>query len=142
MNNIQNNTDSTRPNRRVVFALLALIVLLVAASVFACIYFYTSREDAAIAQIYQDGTLIETIDLSTVSETYQFTIEGTDSAYNTIEVRPDGIGIVDASCPDKLCIHTGFTHSSSLPIVCLPNKLVIELHEKSDDSNTLDTITF
>lgn len=41
-----------------------------------------------------------------------------------------------ASCPDKLCIHQGRIHDSSKKIICLPNKVVIEVTKKSE----IDTV--
>ena len=41
-----------------------------------------------------------------------------------------------ASCPDKLCMHQGRIHDASRKIICLPNKVVIEVTKKSD----IDTV--
>ncbi|MEZ3426138.1 MAG: NusG domain II-containing protein [Lachnospiraceae bacterium] len=79
------------------------------------------------ACIYQDGQLILTIDLHTVTQPYTVPIPAPEGGSNLIEVRPDAIGIIDADCPDKLCVLTGFADSTLLPIVCLPHKLVIQL---------------
>lgn len=93
-------------------------------------------KDAQItADIYQDGILIESIDLNTVTESYRFTVTGKNNCCNEIEVRPGSIGIISADCPDKLCVHQGFIDSDLLPITCLPNRLVIQVkqHEITSD---------
>ena len=41
-----------------------------------------------------------------------------------------------ATCPDKLCMHQGKIHDSSKKIICLPNKVVIEVTKKSE----IDTV--
>ena len=91
------------------------------------------------ADIYQDGILIECIDLSAVTESYRFTITGENNCRNEIEVRPGGIGIISADCPDKLCVHQGFITSNLLPITCLPNRLVIQIRT---EEITTDIITY
>lgn len=67
-----------------------------------------------------------------------FTVTGADGCVNEIEVRSDSIGVISADCPDKLCVHQGFISSTGLPIVCLPNKLVIRLRE--DNADSIDTV--
>ncbi len=83
--------------------------------------------DTYTAYIYQDGRLLQTIPLGPVAEAYRFTIAATDGGYNSIEVSPGGIAIVEADCPDRICVLQGRLSDSLLPIICLPHRLVIEL---------------
>lgn len=107
--------------------LSGLIVIILLASAGALWYLNTHEQIGTIAEIYQNGELIQTIDLDTVTEDYTFTVEGGNGIYNVVEVHHGEIGIREASCPDGLCVHMGFIHSSSVPITCLPNKLVIKI---------------
>lgn len=104
------------------------------------------QNDAAgyIADIYQSGELLTSIDLSAVSQPYTFTVTGENGCTNEIEVRPDQIGILSADCPDKLCVHQGFISDSRLPITCLPNRLVIQLRPTAgqESSITVDINTY
>lgn len=98
-----------------------------------------------IADIYQDGELIQSILLDNVTETYTFTITNKNGGYNEIEVRPGSIGILSADCPDKLCVHQGFISTSLLPITCLPNRLVIQIRVEeypSEEDTTPDVVTY
>ncbi|MBD5459925.1 MAG: NusG domain II-containing protein [Lachnospiraceae bacterium] len=112
-------------------ALLAGVVILfiLSASLAALILFPRMQAGSQnlTALVYQDGILLYQIDLNNVPESRQFTITDGSGNFNLIEVRPGSIGITDASCPDKLCVHMGFQASSLLPIICLPNKLVIRI---------------
>lgn len=92
------------------------------------------NQSEKIARIYQDKEIIYTIDLNSVKETYKLTVKNKDGAENIIEVRNGSIGIIEASCPDHICIDTGFIDNSAVPIVCLPNKIIIEISENADDS--------
>lgn len=92
------------------------------------------------ADIYQDGNLLTSIPLDGVTAPYRFIVTGENGCVNEIEVRPGSIGIISADCPDKLCIHQGFANNSKLPIVCLPNRLVIQLRE--DKPVSVDATTY
>lgn len=101
-------------------------------------------QERLVAEIYQDGRLLQTIDLSAVETPYAFIISGEAGAFNVIEVRPGSIGILSASCPDKLCVHQGFLSNSLLPITCLPNRLVIQVRQETEETEkeTLDMISY
>lgn len=55
---------------------------------------------------------------------------------NTVEISPGGARILDASCPDKLCMRTGVIKKAGESIVCLPNRLVISILGKSKVDST------
>lgn len=112
-------------------AAAAILLILGIAGSFAVLNTQTSQN--ITADIYQHGELIRSINLSDVTESYTFDIEGPDGAYNTIEVRPGEIAVIDASCPDKVCVNMGFIRNSALPITCLPNELVIRIEDGSSD---------
>lgn len=104
-------------------------------------YFYFAQ--GKYAYIYQDGVLLYEIDLSD-AEQKEYTIEyknGTETGYNVVQVKDHKIGIIEADCPDKTCMHMGMTSSSSFPITCLPHKLIIEIKESNTSSDTVDIIT-
>ncbi len=111
--------------------IITIIAVLLAGSLAAIFIISGQADDATYAYIYQSDTLIKTIDLTDVNETYTFTVTGDNGCYNIIEVRNGSIGIVEASCPDGLCCNMGFISTPVIPITCLPNHLVIEL---SDDN--------
>lgn len=96
------------------------------------------------AEIYQNGELTQSISLDLVTEPYTFVIHGENGCKNEVEVRPGSIGIISASCPDKVCVNQGFVDNSLLPIVCLPNNVVIQVYEEdeiefgTEISNTTD----
>lgn len=91
------------------------------------------------AEIYQNGVLLYSIDLHAVEEPYTLTITGPNGGENEIAVEKDGIGMLSANCPDKLCVKQGYIHSSLLPITCLPNHLVIQIREESKTGSITDS---
>ncbi len=88
-----------------------------------------------IACIYQDGQLLQTIPLSRVQQTYNFTLTATGGGSNTVEVSPGGIAITQADCPDQICVMQGRITDSLLPITCLPHRLVIELKPETPSAD-------
>jgi hypothetical protein len=100
-----------------------------------------SASDKYIAEIYQKGRLIERIPLYEITESRIFYIRDENGRTNEIEIRPGQIGIRSADCPDKLCVSQGFISDSTLPITCLPNRLVIRLRNASQ-AESPDMITY
>ena len=96
------------------FAIAALVCV-------AAICFFRFFSDGQTAVIYEDGKEVCRVDLSRVTESYTIPLEG-----NTILVEPGRISMQSATCPDKLCMKQGALHSVGR-IVCLPNKVVIEM---------------
>lgn len=76
-----------------------------------------------LVQIIQDGSVLYTFDLNT-AENQSVRIE-TGDGYNIITIADGEIFISETDCPDKTCMKMGTLRSESLPIVCLPHKLVI-----------------
>lgn len=112
---------------------------------------HKGKKDSITADIYQDGVLLSSIDLSEVEEPYTFTVTNDNGSQNEVEVRPGSIGILSANCPDKLCVKQGFINTSVLPITCLPNRLVIQIRKSEatgnqdnidDNSEKLDGVTY
>ena len=89
-------------------------------------YLVLRGRDAATARIYQDGVLLEEINLLAVTAPYTLHIDGPHGG-NTLGVEHRRIRILDAGCPDKTCVAHGWVQSPLLPAVCLPNRLVVEV---------------
>lgn len=110
---------------------MAVILLILAVSVACLWYAKTHSKKGTIASLVQSGKVIKTINLDEVTESYTFRVDGDDGiSYNIIEVRPGEIGVIEASCPDKICISMGFVKEMGLPITCLPNELIIILSDE------------
>ena len=53
--------------------------------------------------------------------------EGSDGGVNRIEVEPGRLRVAAADCPDRICVSQGWLSDQSVPIVCLPHRLIIKL---------------
>lgn len=87
------------------------------------------------ATIKVDGEIHNTIDLPTTSKE-KFIIQ-TENGTNTILVNNNEVNIVYADCKDELCIKQGSISKIGKTLICLPNKLIIEIkgdeYDSSDD---------
>ena len=105
---------------------IAAFLALAALSAAGSLWVLFGRSGGTTAHIYLDGTLIRTVDLSRVTETESFPVEGPAGSC-TVEVEPGRIRVARADCPDQVCVRQGWISDGVLPIVCLPNGLVIEI---------------
>ena len=120
---------------------LLLILLASVGSLFLPRLFPHSNLQGYVAEVYQDGSLILSLPLTDGSQDLTYEVNGADGAFNVIHVRGQSIAVTEASCPDKLCVHQGYCSDSLLPIVCLPNHLVIRLRP-ANDSDESDALTY
>ncbi len=108
-------------------AKIILILLLAAAVLSAGVIFMQKKRPASpVARITLDGELLEEIRLDQVEKAYSFVVED-EFGSNTILVEPGRIRVSQADCPDQVCVNQGFISDGTVPIVCLPHKLIIEI---------------
>lgn len=112
-----------------------IIIFIILCIVCAAVWVYRSKvtTDYCIAQINQNGKIIKTIDLSLIDEPYEFVIKDELGGSNTIRAEKNKIAVIDADCPDKICMKQGFVSDGTVPIVCLPHKLVITITGESGE---------
>lgn len=80
-----------------------------------------------------DGELIKTIPIDTISNREEFTVK-TKLGVNIIKIENGMVEIVDADCPDKICVKDGPISKPGEILVCLPHKVVVEIkgHSKAE----------
>lgn len=127
---------SLKPIRSVrIISLLCLIFFIL--SVIITLIIFSGKKDSKIAVIYQNGVIINKIDLEKVVNPYQIRVDGRDGCYNIIDVRPGEIGITESSCPDRICISMGYISDGLIPITCLPNKLIIRIEDGTQNGSDI-----
>lgn len=117
--------------------ILAGLLLVMAAS---AVFLLLSGKEVGrpVARITVNGVIVKEIDLTDVDEPYSFTVDGPGGFSNTIQVEPGRIRVSEAGCPDQVCVHQGYISDGTVPIVCLPNQLIIEITGGGD---SLDAAT-
>ena len=88
---------------------------------------YLSAKPVSTAEVWADGELVRTLDLSVDGE---YRIE-TDRGWNLLTVQDGKLAVTAASCPDGDCVRCGF-RSADPPIVCLPNRVSIRFTQAGE----------
>lgn len=74
--------------------------------------------------ISQDGVVVHTYPLS---ENRTEVIPASNGGRNTLHIENGAVWVSDATCPDKICEHSGKITLPGELIVCLPNRLIIQI---------------
>ena len=111
---------------------LIIIILGIAVAVFA-VYFITGRNEAGNVTVKVDGVFQGTYNLSEDQE-----IEINDGS-NVLLIKDGEADMIDADCPDKLCVNQKAISKNHESIICLPNKVIVEI--ESTESSEFDAVT-
>ncbi len=87
-------------------------------------YLNLTKEEGSKVVITMNG---EVYDMLYLKENTTYTVKGKDGTYNTFEIKDGYVDMLDASCPDKLCVNHSNIHYNNETIVCLPNKVVLQI---------------
>ncbi|MFD2117501.1 NusG domain II-containing protein [Paenibacillus yanchengensis] len=83
-----------------------------------------NNEHGSHAHIMVDGKHYETVALTDEEQDIEIR---TARGYNKLRVSRGGIEMIESDCPDKLCIGFGHVHDVNDTIVCLPNRIFVEI---------------
>ncbi len=114
----------------IIFLVLASAVMLIGISLF-------SKKGATVV-VSVDGKELTSFPLS---EDTVYNISGYHGGENLLEIKDGKAHLTDASCPDKLCVNMGYISKTGQSIICLPNKVVIEIKGNTEEKNNFDTIS-
>lgn len=121
-------------NKWQVGALLSVVLLCVA-------FILTPSTYPEIAIISLQGEVVHRVDLSTVTEEYEWVYEGEDGQYNRVVIGPQQIAVSSANCPDQICVLQGTSQGDGRPIICLPHQLTITFEMSDPKGENYDAIT-
>jgi hypothetical protein len=115
------------PNRQL-YRLTVLDVLLVAALValpgWALVSSWRTARDQPVAWIYRDNRLLGVYQL----DRQQVVAIGDRARPDMkIEIRDGAIRVAESDCPKGVCKHAGWVRTPGRSIVCVPNRVIIEL---------------
>lgn len=110
---------------------IILIACLLIVSVTSIIILNLNKKTSNKAYVYHDNTLLKEIDLN-INNTYTF--KG-DKGNVVVKVKNKKIKVDKETSDYHLCSKIGYISKSYETIICLPNKIVIEI-----GGNDLDTV--
>lgn len=110
------------------------IVLIISLILFSLIFvvkdvFFAPKTNETYIAISVDGK--EYKDLEFKEETYIFPLK-TQFGFNKIEVAKDYVRVLEADCPNKLDVLQGKIKNVGQSIVCIPNRMIIEIKSKTN----------
>lgn len=114
-----------------------LLVILAVVLLAVCLLFYGfGGKKGACVTVTVAGELYGTYPLEQ-DAVVEIKIDG--NVTNRLEIKDGAADVTDASCPDKLCVHQKSISKTNETIVCLPNKVVVEIMD--GEASDLDSMT-
>ena len=104
-----------------------LILVLIAVVSFVCIRFFVEGEGKYV-KVYVNEKLTKTFDLTKDREYF---IE-TKLGYNLLIINNEKARILDADCPNKICVDKGYISKNDESIICLPHHVVVTVESSED----------
>ncbi len=111
--------------------LIIVIVLVAAAALF--LHEFVGGEGAGVVTVKVDGKITGTYSLSEDRE-----IEINDGT-NILLIKDGSADMIEADCPDQLCVHMKPIDKNNESIICLPNKVVASID--SSENSVYDAVT-
>lgn len=104
-----------------------IIILILTVTISICGYNSLNKKDVMMVSIKDEK---ENILLTfNIYEDNYYEIEGKVGKFH-IEVKDGKARAIDVDCPNQICVNTGWISASNpVPIVCLPNGIVVTIDE-------------
>ena len=99
-------------------------ILFLVLVVFCLVFYFFRGQMGAQVKVTVDGSLYDTYPLEKEQE---IAIEKDGVVTNRLVIRDGVADMIEADCPDKLCVHQKAISKTGETIVCLPNKVVAEI---------------
>lgn len=104
---------------------IVLIGVLLIISLSVLLFVFLTREEGAVADVYVDGVKVAEYPLS-IDGVYYI-----NNGSNVLVIEDGAAYMREANCPDKFskngCVNTGKISYVGQTIVCLPNKIIVEI---------------
>ncbi|MDO4312740.1 MAG: NusG domain II-containing protein [Eubacteriales bacterium] len=106
---------------------LVLIIIIICVALCAYLSHQLLKETGAGDVIVKvDGEITGTYDLN---EDQEISI---NNGSNLLEIKNGRANMIEADCPDRLCVHQKAISASGENIICLPNKIIVEIKSKTE----------
>ena len=89
-----------------------------------------TKKPGGEAVVTVDGVLVATLPLSIEA---RLPVGAERGFLNVVEVADGRVRVLEADCPDRLCVRQGWIRYDGESIVCLPHKLVVSIRGGGQD---------
>ena len=118
----------TALDKKILFAIITLMLLAGA----WVTYRHFAVRPGGVAIVSVDNRDVEQVPLREGEALRRFTVRGTRGDL-LVEVDGEYIRVVEAECPDKVCIGMGRKSRPGEVIVCMPNRVIIRVEDVGRD---------
>lgn len=110
-----------------IFISLGLLII----SFALAMYFqsFNSKEEGQYIRIEHNSKLVGEYPLDVDKE---IVLDG-DGQYNKVVIKDGKAYMKEANCRDQICVHMREIHADGETIICLPNRVYVEVIDKSAD---------
>lgn len=112
---------NTKKNDLILIAVLAGTAL---SALLGMSLFFGAGSKGGKAVVFIDGKESASYSLN---EELTVPVETENGGYNLLEIKDGKANIKEASCPDKICVNHHPVNKNGQTLVCLPNKVVVEI---------------
>ncbi len=121
---------------------LIILIVAVITAFFTVQYWQPNQADSlaqgsSYANITLDGQLYRRVELTEQSQEIEIQ---TERGYDLLQISDFGIRVIESDCPQKICMTYGQIDQSGEVIVCLPNRMLIEIDGWDHQDNEIDAI--
>ena len=113
--------------------ILVLIIILLSLSSMALIRRQAFSDKEKYISIQVNGKEVKKIIFDTKLIGTTIPIE-TEYGYNLIEIGEEQVRVIEADCPDEIDVKQGYISRIGETIVCLPNRMVVEIKGIAKDT--------
>ena len=107
-----------------------LIAVLLALPGWALVRSWRASREQPVAYIYQNNRLLGEYQLD---RDQTITVGDKARPDMTIEIRNGAIRVAESDCPKGVCKHAGWVRTPGRSIMCVPNRVLIELKGQPRD---------
>lgn len=112
--------------------ILIIVILVIAAGAYVMHYFLRDSSTGVLT-VKVNGALQGTYDLDKNQEIR------INNGTNLLQIKDGKAKMIEADCPDQLCVHQKAISANRENIICLPNKVIVEVTSKK--SSEIDAMT-
>lgn len=111
-----------------------IIIILIISIVLIGVYSFNPKNNNLYAFVYYENKLLLEIDLSLKEKEYE--VQGENGTVY-IKAGNGKIKVEEENSPYHLCSKQGYISKSYESIVCLPNKIIIKIKDKTNEIDTV-----
>ena len=123
---VEKNSSGFRLRNDVI---LVVSLLIVAAA--ALVYLFNFRKEGDVVKVMVDGEIFGVYSLSQ-DITEEICTGGNGENINRFEIKDGKANMLEASCPDGICVAHRPVFRDGESIVCLPNRVVVTVVSQDD----------